>query len=166
MVVLLFIMYLINKDMGKVALFGSLKNFATMLSILPPILLLIGLLDVWIPKETMIKYMGEHSGILGFLIAFFLGSFAAGPLYVAFPIAAILMKKGARFAYIIFFLGVWSSAKLPLLMYELNAMGATFTSIHVIMNLVVFFISALLMERFMHRDTINQVYEQALKMTV
>ncbi|HCX62874.1 MAG TPA: permease, partial [Clostridiales bacterium] len=54
-----------------------------MLSILPPIFILLGLLDVWVKKETMMKYMGEKSGFIGVLIAFLLGSAAAGPLYAA-----------------------------------------------------------------------------------
>ena len=32
------------------------------------IFILIGLLDVWTPKETMIKLMGEGSGFMGILI--------------------------------------------------------------------------------------------------
>lgn len=57
----------------------------TMMLVLPPIFLLLGLLDVWVPRETMVKYMGPGSGIKGPLIAFALGSAAAGPLYGAFP---------------------------------------------------------------------------------
>lgn len=36
-----------------------------MLSIIPPIFILLGLLDVWVQRETMIKLMGKESGILG-----------------------------------------------------------------------------------------------------
>lgn len=74
--------------------------------ILPPVLVLIGLLDVWIPKETFIRHMGQDSGIKGLLFAFLLGSISAGPPIIAFPIAAMLAKKGALYAYILFFVGV------------------------------------------------------------
>jgi uncharacterized membrane protein YraQ (UPF0718 family) len=59
----------------------------------------------------MIKYMGPQSGIKGTLIAFLLGSFAAGPLYGAFPLAAVLMKKGAGFMNILIFIGAWRQRK-------------------------------------------------------
>jgi hypothetical protein len=45
--------------------------------------------------------MGEGSGPKGVALAFLLGSFAAGPLYGAFPFAAVLMKKGASFMNIL-----------------------------------------------------------------
>ena len=74
-----------------------LEQLKTMLLVLPPVFLLLGLLDVWVPRETLMKHMGPASGIKGAVIAFVLGSVAAGPLYGAFPIAAVLMKKGASF---------------------------------------------------------------------
>ena len=42
------------------------------------------------------KYTGPGSGIKGALISFILGSAAAGPLYAAFPVAAMMLKKAAR----------------------------------------------------------------------
>lgn len=48
-------------------------------------------------KETLMKYMGEKSGIYGILFSLLLGGIAAGPLYVAFPIAALLLKKVQAF---------------------------------------------------------------------
>ncbi len=65
-----------------------------MFFVLPPIFLLLGLLDVWVPRTTMVKYMGEGSGLKGIFLAFVIGSAAAGPLYGAFPVAAVFMKKG------------------------------------------------------------------------
>ena len=68
-------------DIGKKALYITKDNLIEMLSIIPPIFILLGLLDVWVERETMMKYMGEHSGIEGGVIAFIMGSAAAGPLY-------------------------------------------------------------------------------------
>ena len=82
-----------------------------MLSVIPPIFILLGLLDVWVQRETMIKLMGEKSGILGILIAFFLGSGAAGPLYAAFPIAGVLLKKGSKFSNVLIFICSLSTTK-------------------------------------------------------
>ena len=65
------------------------SNLLDMLSVLPPIFILLGLLDVWVKRETMIRYTGKGSGIKGILIAFLLGSAAAGPLYAAFTVGPI-----------------------------------------------------------------------------
>ncbi len=98
----------------------------TMLLVIPPIFVLLGLLDVWVPREKMIRFMGPKSGIRGTALAFLLGSFAAGPLYGAFPFAAVLMKKGASFPNILVFIGAWSTTKLPMLLFEISALGARF----------------------------------------
>ncbi|PEE25936.1 hypothetical protein CON98_33275, partial [Bacillus toyonensis] len=77
----------------------------------------------WVKKETLMKYMGKNSGVYGILFSLLLGGIAAGPLYVAFPIAALLLQKGASIRYIVFFLGVWTTAKLPILVYEFSSFG-------------------------------------------
>lgn len=143
----------------------TLSNFKSMLGILPPILLLIGLLDVWVPKEVMIKYMGESSGVIGILVALLLGSLAAGPLYAAFPIAAILLKKRARLSYVMFFLGVWSTAKLPMVMFEYTSFGGTFTFVHIASNLLVFLIGAFVLEKVMSDDNKEEVYRLATELS-
>ena len=63
------------------------NNLLEMISVIPPIFVLLGLLDVWVDRATMIRYTGKRSGLKGVLIAFLLGSAAAGPLYAAFPVA-------------------------------------------------------------------------------
>ncbi len=35
----------------------------TMLLVIPPIFVLLGLLDIWVPREKMIKYLGKDSGL-------------------------------------------------------------------------------------------------------
>ncbi|MGQ0438729.1 permease [Bacillus sp. B-TM1] len=116
------------------------------------VFLFVGLLDQWVKKETLMKYMGEKSGMYGILFSVLLGGIAAGPLYIAFPIAALLLKKGASIRYIVFFLGVWTTAKLPILVYEFSSFGATFTLIHIGFGLVFFYIMGLIFERFYNQE--------------
>jgi uncharacterized membrane protein YraQ (UPF0718 family) len=97
-----------------------------MLLVIPPIFLLLGFLDVWVPKETMTRYMGPEAGIKGVLLAVFIGSAAAGPLYGAFPVAAVLMKKGVSFTNILIFIGAWSTTKIPMFLFEMAALGPKF----------------------------------------
>lgn len=161
---LLALLALIVPEVGSKATQLTLSNFGSMLGVLPPIMLLIGLLDVWVPKEIMIRLMGEKSGLLGIAVAFFLGSLAAGPLYAAFPIAAILLKKNARISYVIFFLGVWSSAKLPLVMFEIASFGSRFTLVHVTSNLTIFLIGAILLEKSLNAESKEHLYKSASEM--
>ncbi|HFU7089517.1 TPA: permease [Bacillus cereus] len=148
----LFILTFINQSLGWRALQLTGNSILDMLLLLPPVLLFVGLLDQWVKKETLMKYMGEKSGMYGILFSLLLGGIAAGPLYVAFPIAALLLKKGASIRYIVFFLGVWTTAKLPILVYEFSSFGATFTLIHIGFGLVFFYIMGLIFERFYNQE--------------
>jgi len=111
---------------GQKSLKITWSNVLDMLAVIPPIFVLLGLLDVWVKKETMMKFLGDKSGLLGIAIAFFLGSAAAGPLYAAFPIAGVLLKKGSKFSNVLIFIGAWSTTKIPLLLFEASAMGWKF----------------------------------------
>ena len=122
-------------DLGAKSLSSAWSNAKEMLSVIPPIFILIGLMDVWIRKETMVRYMGEGSGWRGILLAFFIGSVAAGPLYAAFPVAAILLKKGSKLSNVFIMVGAWSTTKIPLILFELSAMGVPFTLIRFALNL-------------------------------
>jgi len=129
--------------------------------VLPPIFILMGLLDVWVPRETLVRFMGSRSGILGASIAFFLGSAAAGPLYVAFPIAAMLLKKGASFTNILLFIGAWSTTKIPLLMFEYSAMGPAFTITRLLVNIPVIFIIAFSMNLALGKEEQQKIRVRA-----
>jgi uncharacterized membrane protein YraQ (UPF0718 family) len=125
----------------------SFSNTKEMLGLIPPVFVLMGLLDAWVPTETFIRYIGEASGLKGVFTALFLGSAAAGPLYIAFPIAMLLIKKKAKLAYVFFFLGVWSTTKIPLLLYEISYMGARFTAIQIAVCIPLFLLSSLVIEK-------------------
>ncbi|MGG0655320.1 permease [Rummeliibacillus pycnus] len=144
----LIILTCINQSLGRNAFQLTGKSILDMLFLLPPVLIFVGLLDQWVKKETLIKYMGEKSGIYGILFSLLLGGIAAGPLYVAFPIAALLLKKGAGIRYIVFFLGVWTTAKLPIIVYEFSSFGATFTLIHICFGLLFFYLMGIVFEKF------------------
>ena len=145
--------------------FDSVKTagfqFVEMLKIVPPIFLLIGLLDVWVPRETMMKYMGKDSGVKGILISFFMGTLTAGPLIAAFPVAMVMLKKGARYANVLFFLMIWASSKLPILFYQTTTLGLTYTIVTNVTLIVVYLVGSLLFERMLSKDDLDKLYLSA-----
>lgn len=141
------------------------KNSAVeMLSILPPIFILLGLLDVWVKRETMIKYMGEKSGLFGVLIAFILGSAAAGPLYAAFPVAVVLLKKGSKLSNVLIMIGAWSTTKIPLLLFEATSMGLVFMITRFVLNIFGIAIIAYTTEKFLTKKDKEEVYNRVAQM--
>ncbi|MDC7220792.1 MAG: permease [Spirochaetales bacterium] len=132
-----------------------------MLKVVPPIFLMIGLLDVWIPRETMIKMMGDKSGALGIVLAFLFGTFSAGPLVAAFPVAIIMLKKGARFANVMFFLTIWASAKLPILVFQSTTMGLEFTVVSNVVLIGVYLIGSYVIEKSLGKKELEAIYRRA-----
>ena len=149
---------LVLPDLGKAALNNTLGSFKEMLSVLPPIFILLGLLDVWVDRVTMMKYTGKGSGFKGVLIAFLLGSAAAGPLYAAFPFAAVMLKKGTSLTNVLIFIGAWSTTKIPLLAFEASSMGPTFTLVRLGLSLVGIPLIALITDRVIGKSGRDEIY--------
>ncbi len=160
-VMLMAIMYLINIDLGRKAVVVSFYSIKEMALIIPPVFILLGLLDIWVPRQTMIKYMGEESGLKGILLAFFLGSAAAGPLYAAFPVVAVLMKKGVRFSNIMIFIGAWSTTKIPMLLFEFSALGVKFALTRLLVNIPGIVLIAYILTFIINKETKNTLYSKA-----
>jgi len=152
------IVYTLYPSVGQTSMDITWSNAIEMLSILPPIFILLGLLDVWVKRETMIKLMGEKSGILGVLIAFFLGSAAAGPLYAAFPIAGVLLQKGSKLSNVFIFLGAWSTTKIPMLLFEASAMGWKFMITRFVINIPVIILIAYITGKLLNEREKQYIY--------
>ena len=151
-IVMLIVLSFINIDLTVKALDNAGNQILSMLIIVPPIFLLIGLFDVWVPRETIIKLMGEESGIKGMALAFLLGGFSAGPTIAAFPIAMVMLKKGAKYSNVLFFLMVWSSLKLPILFYQVTTIGLTLSLIINLTMLTVFIFGALAADKLFTKE--------------
>ncbi len=139
----------------------TLFSLKEMLLVLPPIFIILGLLDVWVPREKMVRFMGEGSGLKGMLLAILLGAAAAGPLYGAFPVAQVLLRKGASMRNVIILLGAWSTLKIPMLLFELTNMGPRFTLTRLAVDIVGVLLIALVMERFMTAKDREEIVAKA-----
>ena len=139
----------------------SASQLSQALMIIPVIFILIGLIDVWVDRETMIKYMGDKSGVVGVLVAFMFGTLAAGPLVGAFPLAYIMLKKGARYANVLFFLTIWSSAKVPIILFQVQSMGLAFTVVSNITLISIFLIGSFAVEFLLGKKEIEKIITMA-----
>lgn len=156
-ILILVAMNIITPTRGEVATSMTIKNIAEMIKIIPPIFILLGLLDVWVPREKMIKYIGDDSGIIGILISFLLGSAAAGPLYAAFPVAGILIKKGAKFSNVLIFIGAWSTTKIPLLLMETQALGFKFAMLRLSINILGIIFIAKITDKILNNEDKQEI---------
>lgn len=97
-----------------------------MIEILPVVFLLTSLIEAWVPKETIMNSFGESAGAKGVLFSFLLGSFSAGPIYAAFPVCKMLLKKGASIYNVVIILSAWAVIKVPMLANEAKFLGLQF----------------------------------------
>ncbi len=141
------ILFFYRPEIAIQAWIKSISFFVEVMSIMPPILIIIALLDAWIPRQAVETYLGENSGARGWVAAILLGSAAAGPLFAAFPMARSLANKGARISNIVIFLSSWSTIKLPLLIMEGRFMGIRFALLRLLITLPLIVLMGVLMEK-------------------
>lgn len=122
--------------------------FSEMITFLPLMFILIGIIDVWFPKEKVEPHIGKDSGIKGLFWVILLAMLQAGPLYGAFPVAYLLWKKGSSVKNIFIYLGAFSTLKLPMLTFEIGFLGLRFSLLRTIVTLPVFIIIGYLMELY------------------
>jgi len=130
---------------------ASWEFFLEMVLILPAVMILMGLFSVFVPKESVVKYLGREAGVKGILIAAVMGSLPTGPLYIAFQIASALLRKGARISNVVVFLSAWSCIKLPQELVELEFLGLRFMSVRLILTLIFAILMGLALEQIVRR---------------
>ncbi|MGH4118200.1 permease [Clostridium sp.] len=164
MIIAVGILSIFNYSLGMKSFSIAAYSFKEMALVIPPVFILLGLLDIWVPREMMMKYMGENSGFKGIILALIIGSAAAGPLYGAFPVAAVFMKKGVKFSNIIIFIGAWSTTKIPMLLFEISSLGSRFAITRLLIDIPGILIIAFLLSAFVSKDEIDIIYKNAEKL--
>lgn len=131
----------------------SLKEFLLeIVLILPPMFVLVGLFEVWVPRELVERHAGRHAGAAAIPWMVLLATLQAGPLYGAFPVAVSLWRKGCAPRNVFIYLGAFSGMKIPMLTFEVAFLGWKFSLARTLITLPVFIFLGFLMERFLPKD--------------
>ena len=125
--ILIGLSYLFNFVTGEKIGLNFWMFFKEMIFFLPLMFILIGLFDVWVPRENIEKHIGKESGWKGTGLVILLATLQAGPLYGAFPFAYILWKKGCSIRNVFIYLGAFSTIKIPMLTFEIGFLGLKFS---------------------------------------
>ena len=150
---------LIMPGIGLKSLDLTRANLLEMMSVIPPIFILLGLLDVWVDRSTMIRLTGNGSGLKGVLISFLMGSAAAGPLYAAFPVAGMMLKKGSSLMNVFIFIGAWSTTKIPMLTFEAASLGLPFTLTRLALSVIGILAIALISQKSLNPEQKEELYK-------
>ncbi len=136
-VILIYIaLFIFAQDKAISSVDNSMYYVVEMLQIMPVIFLLTAILDAWVPKDAIVKGLGENSGAKGMLLSFLFGSISAGPIYAAFPVCKMLLNKGASVKNIVVILSAWAVIKVPMLANEAKFLGVQFMSIRWVLTVI------------------------------
>ncbi len=133
---------------------NTLYYIIEMFEIMPVIFILTSLIEAWVPREVITSSFGQQSGLKGSLLSFILGSFSAGPIYAAFPVCKMLIKKGASIFNIVIILSTWAVIKAPMLANEAKFLGLKFMGVRWILTTVAIFIMGYIVSLFIKNDDI------------
>lgn len=125
-----------------------------MLLIMPVILLLTSLITAWVPRKTIERNFGENAGFRGSVFSFLLGSFSAGPIYAAFPVCKMLLKKGAGITNVVIILSTWAVIKVPMLLNEAKFLGPKFMGVRWVLTSIAIFLMGYMASRMVKKTDI------------
>lgn len=128
--------FIINQNMGIASVKNSFYYIKEMIMIMPVIFVLTALLDLWVPKEKIMKYLGKEAKAKGVVLSFILGSISAGPIYAAFPLCVMLHKKGASVRNLVIILSAWAVIKVPMLLNEMKFLGFEFMAVRWVLTVI------------------------------
>lgn len=138
----------------------SVKNSSyyikEMLLVMPVVFMMIVFIETWIPKKKIAEYLGEKSGIKGTVFSFLLGSLSAGPVYAAFPLCNMLLKKGASVKNVVIIIGSWAVIKIPMLANEGRFLGLEFMMTRWIITVPMIYFMAVIMGRAISKSDIEK----------
>ncbi|HEX16509.1 MAG TPA: hypothetical protein ENF44_05245 [Deltaproteobacteria bacterium] len=122
---------------------------AQMVKILPCAFVLIGLFEVWVKKEAVEKHLGRGAGPLCYLWAVLLAATTVGGMYVAFPVAHSLYRKGAKLGVIFTYVGAAAICRIPMTVFEASFLGVKFTAVRFLVSLPLLVLASALLGRYL-----------------
>lgn len=111
------------------------------LSVLPNLILgftIAGLLQVLLPKEMLIRWMGEGSGFRGICVGSLAGTLTPGGPFTHFPILAGFLKSGAGIGPVSAYIAGWALLGVNrIVIWELPILGWKFALARIVACLFV-----------------------------
>lgn len=112
-----------SKEKTMLSLKKAWKAFENILPQFLSIIIIIGFMLTILSPEQISKLLGNESGWLGVIIAAIIGSITLIPGFVAFPLAAALLKNGAGYMQIAAFVSTLMMVGIVTLPVEIKYLG-------------------------------------------
>lgn len=142
--------FIVAPQRAQQALTVGATTFASVLLLIVAVFGLVGLLQVWISRELIVRLLGREGGVKGLLIAALCGTLLIGPAYIIFPLLMSIQKQGARWAVITIVLTSYA-VKLQMIPIEVGFLGWPFSLGRAVITIALAIPTGLLVEALMER---------------
>ncbi len=122
-VIFLMVSYKRDKKKTKMALKKAWKSFENIMPQFLTILAFLGMVLALLSPDVISHLLGQKAGWQGMIIASIIGSITLMPAFIAFPIAAMLLKNGAGLAQIAVFISTLMMVGIVTLPMEIKYFG-------------------------------------------
>ena len=151
-VAFLVISLVVEYEPGK-GIGGNFLDFLKMMvGILPCAFVLIGLFEVWVKRETIERHLGRESGLMSHVWMILLAGTTVGGLYVAFPVAGSLYRKGARLSVIFTYVGAAGLCRIPMTLFEISFLGPAFSITRLLVSIPLVVVTSVLMGNWLEKQ--------------
>jgi uncharacterized membrane protein YraQ (UPF0718 family) len=127
--ILLYVGYTRGEEQHIAGLKISLSMIIQILPLLFFAFLVAGMVQVLIPREIVLQWVGAESGLRGILIGSVAGGLTPGGPFVNLPLAAALYRSGAGIGTMVAFITGWSLYAVARLPMEVGILGWRLTAI-------------------------------------
>jgi uncharacterized membrane protein YraQ (UPF0718 family) len=138
-----------SRQNTKLALKKAWKSFENILPQFLSILIIIGIMLAILTPEQISSMIGSESGWFGVIIASLIGAITLIPGFIAFPLAAALLKSGAGYMQIAAFISTLMMVGVVTMPVEMKFFGKKATLIRNAEAFVFSFIVAFVMGVFL-----------------
>lgn len=132
----LILSFILDRDKTILGVKKGRKMFFNILHPFLNILILISIVLFVIPDSLIVHCLGVNSGWYGFGIAAFIGSIILVPGFIAYPLAATLLKQGATYAAVAVFMTTIMTVGIVTLPLEIKYFGKKAALLRNLFNLV------------------------------
>jgi len=142
--ILLLISALKDRNKTKKALIAAGKIALVVFPVLFLIFILMGVVEAFVPKESIAAWLGSGGGVLAILIGEIVGCFALIQPAAVFPFAGYLHDSGADYGAVLGFVMAAILIGVSTLPLELNLFGRRFTLVRNLLTFILVFLLGIL----------------------
>jgi uncharacterized membrane protein YraQ (UPF0718 family) len=127
--ILLAVAYLQGDNLPVLGLKKAGNMFVQVFPLLVAAFVIAGLVQVLVPKEFIMRWLGPESGLKGIALGALAGGLSPGGPFVNFPIVASVYKAGAGIGTVVAYVTAWSLVSVVRFPLEVSLISPKFALI-------------------------------------